>query len=71
MGFRSEAELDDWLDSTGSGKGYVASAQTMYDVSKDWYAGRMDEGWQPPTAEQAEQTFRRHGLSGEFWSLTT
>lgn len=41
----------------------------MYDLSRDWYAGRMDEGWEPPTAEQAGAIFEKHGLTGPFWSL--
>jgi hypothetical protein len=41
----------------------------MYDLSADWYAGRMDEDWEPPTAEQAQTMFENHGLTGQFWSL--
>jgi hypothetical protein len=58
------------LEATGSQRGYVASAQTMYDLSVDWYAGRMAEGWIPPDATEAEAIFGAHGLTGEFWSLT-
>lgn len=61
--------MEDWLDRTGHARGYTASAQTMYELSRDWYANRMDEDWQPPSAEEAEAIFRRHGLTGEFWSL--
>jgi hypothetical protein len=41
----------------------------MYDLSGDWYAGRMDEDWEPPSAAEAEAIFGRHGLTGEFWRL--
>lgn len=41
----------------------------MYELSKDWYAGRMDVEWEPPTGEQATAVFARHGLVGEFWEL--
>ena len=62
-------ELENWLDRTGHVGGYTASAQAMYELSRDWYSNRMDEDWQPPPAEVAEAIFRRHGLTGEFWSL--
>lgn len=41
----------------------------MYDLSKDWYATRMDEDWEPPSIGQAEAMFEEHGLTGPFWSL--
>lgn len=48
----------------------MADAQAMYDLSKDWYRGRMDKDWVPPTPEEAETVFARHGLVGGFWKLT-
>lgn len=42
----------------------------MFDLSKDWYDGRFDEDWDPPTAEEAEATFASHGLTGDFWKLS-
>lgn len=48
----------------------MASAQTMYDLSVDWYAGRMAEAWIPPDATEAEAIFGAHDLTGEFWRLT-
>lgn len=57
------------LAAAGQPKGYVARAQTMFELSRDWYAGRLDEGWTPYTASEAEEVFRRHGLTGEFWAL--
>lgn len=42
----------------------------MYELSRDWYANRMHETWQPPTAEEAEAIFREHGLTGDFWRLS-
>lgn len=62
-----------WLQLSGVERGYVATAQAIYDMSGDWYEGRMDESWDPPTpeaAEAAEAIFKAHGLVGEFWSLT-
>lgn len=41
----------------------------MYELSRDWYATRMDEDWEPPGPEAITETFARHGLTGEFWSI--
>lgn len=59
----------EWLQSNGHERGFVAAAQTMYELSRDWYAGRMDLDWQPPTKEEATSVFSKHDLVGEFWSL--
>ena len=42
----------------------------MYELSRDWYATRMNEDWEPPSAEAITATFARHGLTGDFWSVT-
>jgi hypothetical protein len=42
----------------------------MFDLSRDWYAGRMSVDWEPPSAAAAEAMFARHGLTGPFWSLS-
>lgn len=43
----------------------------MYDLSKDWYRTRMTIDWQPPTAGEAMATFAKHGLTGDFWRLSS
>ena len=47
----------------------MATAQTVFDLSRDWYAGRLDEDWEPLGPDEAEAIFARHGLTGEFWTL--
>lgn len=42
----------------------------MYDLSVDWYAGRLSEEWTPPDATEAEAIFSAHNLTGDFWALT-
>jgi hypothetical protein len=42
----------------------------MFDLSTDWYRGRLDEDWDPPAAERAEAIFASHGLTGDFWRLS-
>ena len=43
--------------------------QTVYELSLDWYRGRLDYEWTRPDAEQATAILARHGLTGPFWSL--
>lgn len=62
--------MESWLESHGHDRGEVVSAQTMYDLSRDWYATRMNEDWDPPDPEAITATFYRHGLTGDFWSVT-
>lgn len=51
-------------------RGAVVTAQTVYDLGRDWYATRLASEFEPATPGQAQATFARHGLVGDFWSLT-
>jgi hypothetical protein len=59
-----------WLAETGEERGEVVSSQTMFDLSRDWYGGRLEVDWSPPTAAEAEAMFTKHGLTSDFWSLS-
>lgn len=61
--------MEEWLAVNGGRLGHAGTNQQFYDLSVDWYRDRMDVDWQPPSAEQAEAIFHRHGLTGDFWSL--
>jgi hypothetical protein len=63
--------LTAWLAETGEERGEVVSAQTMFDLSQDWYGGRLEVDWSPPTAAEAEAIFTKHGLTGDFWALSS
>lgn len=63
--------MEAWLAETGEERGEVVSAQTMFDLSRDWYGGRLEVEWSPPTPAEAEAMFARHGLTGDFWALTS
>jgi hypothetical protein len=41
----------------------------VYELGAEWYATRLDHGWQRATPTQVAATFARHGFSGPFWSL--
>lgn len=59
----------DWLNENGFEYVFSAPLQTFYDMSKDWYRGRMDEEWNPHSAEDAMAIWSSHGLTGDFWTL--
>lgn len=61
--------MEEWLVETGHDRGYAASAQAVFEMSREWYRGRVDEDWVPPTIEEAEAIFARHGLTGDFWKM--
>ena len=48
----------------------MVAPQTLYELGADWYAARLDVDWQPASALEATALFAKHGLTGEFWSLT-
>ena len=62
--------MESWLRDNGKQKGFVRPLQAFYDMSKDWYAGRVEEDWDPFTPEQASELWARHGFDGSFWSLS-
>jgi hypothetical protein len=61
--------MDRRLDAEVRGRGAVVDAQTMYELSCDWYATRLERNWAPPSAGEAEAVFASHGLTGEFWEV--
>jgi hypothetical protein len=67
--FRSEGELDEWLGAHRYVLGATVEPQALYELGADWYRTRLDVDWQPATLAEATETFARHGLVGEFWSL--
>ena len=58
-----------WLARKGQSRGFVATAQAFFDMSKEWYSGRMEENWVVPTPAEREALLERHGFTGEFWQL--
>ena len=47
----------------------MLSPQAVHELGRDWYATRLDAGWQRPDTAQVAATFARHGLTGPFWAL--
>ena len=61
--------MESWLAQNGQDRGFVGTAQDFYDMSKDWYAGRIEEDWEVPSAAQRKALLDRHGFTGDFWAL--
>jgi hypothetical protein len=61
--------LELWRRANGLVEGAVAPPQTVYDLGAEWYATRLERGWQRAGLAQVGATFARHGLTGLFWSL--
>lgn len=51
-------------------RGYVMSSRQCWRLAQVWYWDRLDEDWQPKTAEEMEDRFQAAGLAGDFWRLT-
>ena len=58
-----------WLAAHAHAPGAVVNGQTVYNLGREWYATRLDLDFEPATPQQAQATFARHGLVGDFWSL--
>ena len=70
LAFRSEATLERWCVETGNPRGAILGIDQAGALGRAWYADRLLPGWRRPTPEEAEATFARIGLTGDFWRLT-
>lgn len=68
--FRSEQHVDRWCEQWNRPRGGIMSLATCWRLAREWYADRLKPDWKPKTAEQAQATFSRLGLTGEFWQLS-
>ena len=50
--------------------GAVVDFQTVYELSRDWYDGRLAIDWARHDADSAAAIFGAHGLTGPFWELS-
>lgn len=65
--FRSEDELNQWLDSHSAGRGAVLSIPQLWALSQRWYQERMLPEYHGRTIEQVQEIFKEVGLVSEFW----
>jgi hypothetical protein len=69
LAFRSDANVDAWCDARGVERGAVFGIDRAWELAEAWYADRLSPSWRRPTVDEAQATFARVGLTGEFWAL--
>jgi hypothetical protein len=42
---------------------------TCWELSRRWYAGRMESGWRGLSPEDGQAIFEEVGLTGDFWRM--
>ncbi|NQY55935.1 MAG: hypothetical protein HRT86_05510 [Ilumatobacteraceae bacterium] len=42
----------------------------LFDLSRDWYAGRLDINFEPRTLAESQALLTARGFDGPFWQLT-
>ena len=50
--------------------GALISLSTAWSLAEAWYADRLQADWRGRTASEAQEVFRRLGLTDPFWQLT-
>ena len=65
--FRSEAELDVWLQSKEYSRGATLTVSQLWQLSQRWYHNRMDVQYYGMSLEQVQEIFREVGLVSDFW----
>lgn len=49
--------------------GATVPAETLGELSRGWYAGRLSDHWRPSSAEAKQALLRKAGLGGPFWQI--
>jgi hypothetical protein len=57
--------------SDEAGNGERVALETLSALARDWYGDRLDPAWRPRTAEASQRILGAHGLTGQFWRLTS
>lgn len=67
--FTSADEIDPWCTRHGIPRGEVVPIETLWRLSKPWYADRLDPNWRRKPVPEAQAILESVGLMGEFWDL--
>ncbi len=70
LAFRSEASVAEWCETTGNPRGAMFRIDRAWELGRAWYANKLSKEWRRATPAEAEATFARIGLTGDFWKLT-
>jgi hypothetical protein len=67
--FCNEICLKKWLESSGNSYGYSMDLETLWNLSRTWYEGRLNYEYERREPSAALDYFKSVGLSGEFWGI--
>jgi hypothetical protein len=67
--FRSEEDVDRWLDTTGMPRGEVFDLDRLWRLATTWYDDRLDHDWRRRTPTERQALLAGAGLTEPFWSL--
>jgi Alkylmercury lyase len=70
LAFRSEATVERWCETRQVPRGAVFPIEQAWELGRAWYADKLSPDWRRATPEEAQATFTRVGLTGDFWQLT-
>ena len=65
--FRSEADLNAWLQAKGYTHGATLTLPQLWELSKHWYHNRVDVDYHGRSLEQVGEIFIEVGLVSDFW----
>jgi hypothetical protein len=65
--FRSEENLDRWLESKKATRGAVLSVGQVWELSQRWYYNRLSLDYHGRSIKQIQEIFSALGLTSEFW----
>ena len=70
LAFRGEAHVDRWCGLEEIDRGHIFSLDQAWQLGREWYSDRLSRGWRRRSPEEAQASFSRLGLTGDFWRLT-
>lgn len=65
--FRSEVDLDAWLQTKNVPRGETLTVFQLWQLSQRWYSNRLSPDYRGRTKEQAQAIFKELGLTSSFW----
>jgi hypothetical protein len=67
--FCDELCLKKWLKNSGNDYGYSMNLETLWNLSRSWYEGRLNYEYERREPSAALDYFKSVGLRGEFWGI--
>ena len=61
--------MDAWVEENGHAKGAVLRLDTLWELAKAWYDGRMDPAWRGRAPAASQKILDGLELKGDFWRL--